>query len=49
MSRTLTVLSTTATILTIAATYRFVGRDLVLFDTHADLVIDILSNALPVN
>jgi hypothetical protein len=29
--------------------YRFVGRDLVLFDTHASLVIDILSDALPVN
>lgn len=27
--------------------YRFVGRDLVLIDTHADLVIDILRNAVP--
>lgn len=27
--------------------YRFVGRDLILVDTHADLVVDILSNALP--
>lgn len=27
--------------------YRFVGRDLVLLDVHADLVVDILTNALP--
>ncbi|HEY7445626.1 MAG TPA: hypothetical protein VH701_24580 [Vicinamibacterales bacterium] len=27
--------------------YRFAGRDLVLIDTHADLVVDILRNALP--
>ena len=27
--------------------YRFVDRDLVLIDVHADLVIDILENALP--
>ena len=27
--------------------YRFVGRHLVLFDTHAGLVIDILTDALP--
>ena len=27
--------------------YRFVGRDLVLVDTHADLVVDILRNAVP--
>jgi hypothetical protein len=26
--------------------YRFVGRDLVLVDTHADLVVDILRNAV---
>ena len=26
--------------------YRFVGRDLVLVDTHADLVLDILRNAV---
>ena len=29
--------------------YRFVGRDLVLLDTHTELVIDILSDALPLN
>jgi hypothetical protein len=29
--------------------YRFVGRHLVLYDTHAGLVIDILSDALPIN
>jgi hypothetical protein len=27
--------------------YRFAGRDLVLVDTHADLVVDILRNVLP--
>jgi len=27
--------------------YRFVGRDLVLVDVHADLVVDILRDALP--
>jgi hypothetical protein len=27
--------------------YRFVGRDLVLLDTHADLVVDVLKDALP--
>jgi len=27
--------------------YRFVNRDLVLVDTHADLVVDILKDALP--
>ena len=27
--------------------YRFVDRDLVLIDTHADMVVDILVNALP--
>jgi hypothetical protein len=27
--------------------YRFVNRDLVLLDVHADLVVDILSDALP--
>jgi hypothetical protein len=27
--------------------YRFVGRDLVIVDLHADLVVDILKNALP--
>jgi len=27
--------------------YRFVGWDLVLVDTHADLVVDILKDALP--
>jgi hypothetical protein len=29
--------------------YRFVGRDLVLFDTHAALVVDVLGDALPAN
>jgi len=28
--------------------YRFADRDLVLIDIHADLVVDILKNALPV-
>lgn len=27
--------------------YRFVGRDLVLLDVHADLVVDIVTDALP--
>ena len=27
--------------------YRFVDRDLVLLDVHADLVVDILRDALP--
>jgi len=27
--------------------YRFIGRDLLLVDVEADLVIDILPNALP--
>jgi hypothetical protein len=27
--------------------YRFVGRDLVLLDVHAELVVDVLPNALP--
>jgi hypothetical protein len=27
--------------------YRFVDRDLVLIDIHADLVVDILKEALP--
>jgi hypothetical protein len=29
--------------------YRFVGRDLVLVDTHADLIVDVLPDALPAN
>jgi hypothetical protein len=29
--------------------YRFVGPTLVLLDVHADLVVDILPNALPVD
>jgi hypothetical protein len=29
--------------------YRFAGRDMVLLDTHAELVVDILRGALPVN
>jgi hypothetical protein len=27
--------------------YRFVGRDMVLLDTHAELIVDILRHALP--
>jgi hypothetical protein len=27
--------------------YRFVGRDLVLVDSHAGLVVDVLPDALP--
>jgi hypothetical protein len=27
--------------------YRFVGRDLVLIDLHANLVVDVLREALP--
>ena len=27
--------------------YRFVNRDIVLWDVHADLVVDIIPNALP--
>jgi hypothetical protein len=27
--------------------YRFIGRDLVLVDVHADLIVDILKDALP--
>jgi hypothetical protein len=26
--------------------YRMIGRDLVLVDTHADLVVDIMRNAI---
>jgi hypothetical protein len=28
--------------------YRFIGRDLVLVDVHADLIVDVLKDALPV-
>jgi hypothetical protein len=27
--------------------YRFVHRDLVLYDAHADLIVDIVSDAIP--
>ena len=28
--------------------YRFVGRDLILLDVHANLVVDILRDAIPI-